>query len=98
MYYIFILSTLDFLAPSILRLPPMRIGQPMLNIQIHKDLPDPILLKNEDYPDFIWDALKDTPKIERLEDHEIQTRNELRAMNHLKMKLNIFKARLEPVK
>ena len=74
----------------------MTVGQPLPNIQIRKDLPDPLILRDEEYPEYIWESLKDVPKINHLEDHEIQTRQQLRAVNQMKMKLNNFRARLRP--
>lgn len=92
----FVLLLIYVLAPRIIRLPSMTIGQTMPNIQIRKDQPDPLLLRDDEYPSYIWDSLHEAPKISHIEDHEIQTRQQLRAVNQMNMKLNNFKARLRP--
>lgn len=65
-------------------------GQPLRGIIYHKDIPDPIALADEDYPDWLWDLLdenKERVKAENPENrqyHRKANREAIRASNFMK--------------
>lgn len=66
----------------------LKVGDPLSNITIFKDGKDPVLLPDDQYPPWIWDALIQPPPREYIEDFSIKNRRELRMMNHFRMHLN----------
>lgn len=95
-YFAHCLGSNACVAPNILRLPTMKVGQPLLNINITKGKNDPILLKDEEYPTWIWDSLNCPEKAEMLDDDKIVTKSQKRAVNRLKLRLQNFKKQLNP--
>lgn len=70
------------------RIEPL-VGAPIKNIVVHAGREDPVALPDDQYPEWMWQLVKDASKTideDADENVEIRTRNDLRKISKAKIK------------